>query len=311
MRISVEQLNGETLVLEVTPEMQMREVKEQIKDMQTWEDELSRDTTVVEVIFGDRKLANNDETLAQVGLSADSIVSAILRQNIARCSNKGGIGPDVDPETLVIVEIPDSEIEIADDAFGFCKAVAKVTIPNSVGHIGDSAFICCSALRNVTIGDSVELIEQRAFSCCTSLSSVTIPDSVLLIGDEAFAGCSALRHVTIPNSVRRIADGAFTHCTSLTSITIPDSVTHIERNAFAGCSSLVSVTIPHSVTSIGHEAFAYCSVLRDVTVPDSVTHISENAFFPLLECPQHLKGTNKSMTCGVRTHLGRIFRSAW
>ena len=43
MRILVEQLSGETLYLEVTAEMTMREVKEQLKRMHTWEDELSRD----------------------------------------------------------------------------------------------------------------------------------------------------------------------------------------------------------------------------------------------------------------------------
>ena len=92
MRISVEQLNGKTLVLEVTPEMRMREVKQQIKDMHEWEDELSRDTTVVEVIFDNKKLGN-DETVAQVGLSADSVLTGLFRQNIARYTNKRGFGP--------------------------------------------------------------------------------------------------------------------------------------------------------------------------------------------------------------------------
>ena len=36
MRISVEQLNGDTLDLEVTAEMTMRAVKEKLKGMRTW-----------------------------------------------------------------------------------------------------------------------------------------------------------------------------------------------------------------------------------------------------------------------------------
>ena len=193
MRILVEQLNGEVLVLEVTPEMKMREVKQQMKGTHAWEDELSRDMTFVELIFGDRKLGN-DETVAEVGLSADSIVTAVFKQNVARCSHNGGFGPDIDLETLVIVEIPDSETEIGDDAFGGCAAVAYVTIPTSARRIGQRAFAGCSALRHVTIPDSVTHIESFAFRGCASLTSVTIPDSVTRIGSHAFDFC---RHLTL------------------------------------------------------------------------------------------------------------------
>ena len=165
MQISVEQLNGKTLVLEVTPEMRMREVKQQIKDMQTWEDELSRDTTVVEIIFGDRKLGN-DETVAEVGLSADSVVTGLLRQNVACCTNKSGFGQDMCPETLVIVEIPDSVTKVGEYAFAGCKDVAKVTIPSSVRRIGGGAFADCSALRHVTIPNSMTSIGKDVFLRC-------------------------------------------------------------------------------------------------------------------------------------------------
>ena len=174
MRISVEQLNGETLVLEVTPEMTMREVKQQIKDMQTWEDDLSRDTTFVEVIVGNKKLGN-DETVAEVGLSEDSVVTGLLRQNIARCSSKDGFGTDIDPETLVIVEIPDSETEIGRRAFEGCEFVAKVAIPSSVRRIGNYAFAGCSALRT----DHPGLYDaHRAICLLFPLTSLEIPDSV-------------------------------------------------------------------------------------------------------------------------------------
>ena len=214
MRISVEQLNGETLVLEVTREMEMREVKQQIKDAQAWEDELIRDTTFVELIFGDRKLGN-DETVAEVGLSADSVVTAILSQNVARCSNKRSFGPDIDLETLVIVEIPDSEVEVRQAAFFLCKDVAKVTLPSSVRRIGHRAFAGCSALRHVTI-----------------------PDSVTHVGNAAFMRCSLLRSVVVPDSVEQLENGAFQGCESLRNVTIPDSVTWIGRDAFSCCSQL-------------------------------------------------------------------------
>ena len=64
-RISVELLNGETLDLEVKAEMTMREVKRKVKAMQTWEDEVSRNTTVVEVLVADKKV-KSEETVAEL-----------------------------------------------------------------------------------------------------------------------------------------------------------------------------------------------------------------------------------------------------
>ena len=88
MRITFEQLNGETLDLEVTAEMTMRAVKEQLKGMHTWEDELSRATTVVELIMGNQKVTNVD-TVEELGLGVtDSKVTAVLKKNVVECSNK-------------------------------------------------------------------------------------------------------------------------------------------------------------------------------------------------------------------------------
>ena len=68
MRISVELLNGETLDLEVTGDMTISQLKQQIKGLRTWEDEFIRDLTVVELILLEEKL-KNDDTLADLGLS--------------------------------------------------------------------------------------------------------------------------------------------------------------------------------------------------------------------------------------------------
>ena len=190
MRIVVEQLNGKTLDLEVTAEMTIRAVKEQLKRMHTWEDELSRDATVVEVILGDRQV-KNDETVQELGIGSDSKVTVVFKKNVVQCSNKSGFDPDLDPEALVIVEIPDSVTEIEAVAFADCERIAKVIIPSHVTSIGDGAFCGCS-----------------------SLVAVNIPDSVMLIGGLAFAGCSSLRAVNIPNSVRW-KPGAFDCGTSL------------------------------------------------------------------------------------------------
>ena len=242
MRILVEQLNGKTLDLEVTAEMTIRAVKEQLKGLHKWEDELSRDTTVVELIMGDKKVMN-EETVEELGLCHGSKVTAVFKKNVVQCSNMSGFGPDLDPEALVVVEIPDSVTEIEAEAFADCKRVAKVIIPSSVTQIGNGAFAGCTSLATVNIPNSVAKIEHSAFERCTSLVSVNIPDSVTSMADYVFHGCSALVLADIPDAVTQIGRRAFDDCSSLVSMTIPDSVTDIEPTAFADCYQL-TLTAP-------------------------------------------------------------------
>ena len=259
MRILVEQLNGDTMELDVTPETTVREVKEELKGMHKGEDELSRDTTVVELILGAKKVTN-EETVEELGLCEDSKVTVVFKKHVVQCTNKSGFGPDLDPEALVVVENPDSASEIQAWAFDDCIQVAKVIIPSSVTRIG-----------------------TWAFTHCISLVSVNIPDSVTWIADGAFCGCSALTEVIIPHSITHVGVQAFAHCSSLRSASIPDSVTQIGESAFAGCTSLVAVNIPSSVTQIDVSAFEGCASLVSMTIPDSVTTIWDGAFD---DCPQ-------------------------
>ena len=263
--ISVEQLNGQTLVLEVTPGMAIRQVKQMIKDMQTWEDEVSRDTAVVELIFGDKKVSSF-VTVAQAGLAEDSKVSAVFRPNVAQWSNADGFSPDVHPDALVIARILDSETEIIDWAFAYADLLAKVIIPATVTHIGVCAFYDCSRLTSVTIPDSVIYLGESVFNGCCSLATVNIPGCLTHTGDYAFQRCGSLVSVTIPESMIHIGNGAFLGCFSLVSVDIPASVTHIGVAAFLGCGSLETVTIPDSVTQIGDDAFSGCPRLS-LTLP--------------------------------------------
>ena len=242
MRILVQQLNGETFELEITPEMTMRAVKEQLKRMHKWEDELSRDTTLVEMILGDRKVMN-DETVEELGLCDGSKVTVVFRKNVVQCSNKGGLGPNLDPDALVIVEIPDLETEIKAWAFEDCAGVAKVIIPSTVTRIGDAAFNGCRALAAINIPDTVTQIGGGAFAGCSALAAVNIPDSVTQIGWYAFCGCASLVTINIPSCVTQVGAEAFYGCSSMFSVDIPDSVTEIFKSAFNGCKRL-TLTAP-------------------------------------------------------------------
>ena len=257
MNVSFRQLNGETMDLEVMPEITGRELKEQIKDRQLWDDELTRKTTRVEFLVGPSRLLTNDETAADAGLSPESDVTVLLKQNAVTCSEFEQFGHEFDLESLFVVEIPSGATEIVKNAFSGCRTLARATIPDSVTDIGPDAFADCSSLASVTIPNSVTRICFRAFAGCSSLASVTIPDSVTEIGTNVFSKCSSLASVTIPNSVTKIWHGAFSECSSLASVTIPDSVTEIGGQAFAGCSALTLV-VPMTRTRWEFGAFMGC-----------------------------------------------------
>lgn len=278
MQIAVELLNGQTFFVEVVPETTMSELKQEIKQMRTWEDQVSRDTTVVEVILGDQKVENED-TVAELGLSSDSKLSAVFRQNVARCAFQlGQFEAGIDPELPFVAEIPDSETEILGGAFEHCKRMVKVIIPSSVTTIGMCAFQGCSALIEVSLPDSVTHIEDRAFQHCSSMAHVSIPESLIHLGHGAFRGCSSLKTVRFPQSMTQIAAAAFSGCRALTDVAIPDSVTSIGERAFLGCKSLATVTISNSVSHIGDGAFQGCALLTSVNIPKSVSRLNKRVF---------------------------------
>ena len=115
-----------------------------------------------------------------------------------------------------------------------------VTIPDSVIEIRENAFSIRSGITAVTIGARVTKIGEGAFSSCFALSTVTIGAEVTEIGRWGFSKCPELSTVTLGNRVTKIGEGAFTGCYKLTDITIPDSVTEIGIEAFGYCDKLTS-----------------------------------------------------------------------
>ena len=199
--------------------------------------------------------------------------------------------------------IPNSVINIGDNAFNGCNSLASIEIPNSVTSIGDGAFGSCSGLFSVTInsdsivsksnlrgifgsqvkeyiiGDGVTSIGQDAFRDCTGLTSVTIGNGVSSIGNSAFFNCTGLTSVTIPNSVTSIGGSAFSRCTGLTSVAIPNSVTSIGDGAFGSCSGLFSVTInSDSIVSKSNLRNIFGTQVKEYIIGDGVTSIGQDAF---------------------------------
>ncbi len=166
--------------------------------------------------------------------------------------------------------VPDSVIEIGDDAFVTTNGLTKIVIGKNVNHIGrlrglEHFFseIEVSGENPVFSSEDGVLFDKARTALIrvppAFVGHYSIPATVTHIGEYAFRGCHQLSSVDILEGVISIGDSAFDGGSGLTTITIPDSVTSIGDWAFYGCSGLTVVTIPKNVVSIGNGVFAATS----------------------------------------------------
>ena len=166
------------------------------------------------------------------------------------------------------------------------RNITSIEIPNSVVTIADQAFSNCLTLTSVHIPNSVTSIGDGAFRGCTSLVSVLIPDSVTALGDNAFNGCSKLSSITLSKSIKTLYEGTFLFC-PLKQITIPSTTSiNVSGHCFVSMDKLESISVCEGHTQLYSEngvlfnknktiLIKYPPFKRDVMyrVPESVTSI--------------------------------------
>lgn len=94
-------------------------------------------------------------------------------------------------QTLEKVILPESLIEIGDDAFYNCTGLREVEALG-VKKIGYASFYGCYYLKKITWSAEIEHIGDSAFASCTRLKSLKIPESCAYIGTDAFMACESL-----------------------------------------------------------------------------------------------------------------------
>lgn len=193
-------------------------------------------------------------------------------------------------ETLTMIELPRTLLDIGANAFNGCTNLTSVTIdlnPNSAEfepvegmeyRIGAYAFSGCTSLTTLKLPKGITAIDEGAIRGCSELETVTIPDSVTDIGNGAFYRCTNLRKIKLPDGVETLGSLAFGECSSLTSVELSNSLIVIEDSTFSNCTALESIVIPESVTEIEDEAFAFCSGLKCVVIPSSVEKMGVQPF---------------------------------
>lgn len=153
---------------------------------------------------------------------------------------KGYLGDDkqvVIPETIEGVKV----VTIGENAFADSE-VESVILPDSIMEIGDDAFQDCKNLKTVQLPEKLKTIGMGAFAECSNLTEVKLPEKLKTIGWAAFAGCSNLTEVTIPENVTSLEYFAFANCEKLRSVTMSDELyqqlqlgNSILADIFSGC----------------------------------------------------------------------------
>ena len=179
---------------------------------------------------------------------------------------------------LDIDHLPDTTMEISQDALHGCTGIKRMRLPQGLGTIGPQAF-SRSGLEEIVIPNSVHMLQEGAFAKCEQLARATLPETLNHIPERLFAGCKALTQIRIPDGVTRIDNRAFMK-TGLTAVVLPASVQVMHFSAFRECEDLRSIDQPDDgrIDMIMSNTFARCVNLAHAPLLRHVTEIEHDAF---------------------------------
>ncbi|NLL56014.1 MAG: leucine-rich repeat protein [Clostridiales bacterium] len=213
--------------------------------------------------------------------------------------------------------VPLSVTQIYQSAFSGNGYVAKVNIPQSVMEIGDNAFYNCNNLASVDVNsnnanymtkdgilynkDGDDLIHYPSNK---KDAVFVVPDNVKRILPYAFKGCNNLISIVFSNQSKltTLQDHAFRGCNNLSKVDFGNNsmLSAIGAYAFYGCSNLTSINIPDSVQKIGQWSFEGCSSLQYEIVDDNLKYLGDWLIY--VEDKTVAEINLKSTTIGIGPH---------
>lgn len=205
--------------------------------------------------------------------------------------------------------------------FEDCDKITSIVIPNTVVNIFDNAFSNCTALKKVELSTSLVQIGREAFLNCNSLENIILPNSLTSLGSSSFRGCSGLKTVEIQGTIGTKGaymfsqSGIFSGCTGLekviindlagycsivflddhssplfyahhlylndeeiTDLIVPEEVKTIGDMAFKGCTSITNIVFHDNIEDIQRESFSGCTGITDLVLPNSIQYIRLDSF---------------------------------
>jgi hypothetical protein len=206
--------------------------------------------------------------------------------------------------TDTYVEVPEGIKYIAEDAFRGNTSIRFVKIPNSALELENNAFRDCKNLEAVLISEKLNTLGLNVFyNTAENLAIYGKTNVKKLFGVDfhyvGYAGSdfyyneggllvsngvllsytSSASDVEIPDGVLVIHNQVFKDKTGLRGVTLPEGLAAIEYSAFRNCSGLRYVVLPASLTTLGDRAFYSCANLKAAFVNEGLTGIGEYVFF--------------------------------
>ena len=192
-----------------------------------------------------------------------SKVNSLKPAFLAGCNNLKEIKVDPNNNTYDSRDNCNGIIHSSSDVLvAGCKSTV---IPNTVIEIGEEAFRGNEGLVSIEIPGSVRKIGQHAFALCKGLDEIFIPDGVTEMDDGAFTS-SGIKFLFIGKGLSIINGYTFSFCANLISVVVPNNVAIIRDGAFQNCENLTSLVLGSNVGEIGDGIFYDCPMMKDFYV---------------------------------------------
>jgi len=229
--------------------------------------------------------------------------------------------------------LPESIVEIGENAFRETETTSAIVIPESVRKIDDEAFAYIWEISEIILPGKMEYIGSGAFRTAAKFE-MRLPSTLRYIGDEAFAGAgNAYGTFSIPSNLEYLGHNAFHGtghdmtgdvlipaglltrlCMEIgfangTNITLPEGLKSIDRLAGKFNSPII---LPKSLEKIEQQAF-YCTRFSSpIIFPENLVYIGDGAFLesnlpgkveipPMIDC---VKSTSFNCTAITQVICG-------
>lgn len=166
----------------------------------------------------------------------------------------------------VAFDVLDGVEIVSDGAFYENRHLQIINLPQSLIEIGDNAFWGCDFVR-IKLPDSIKRIGNFAFGNCEQLSKMVLPNSLEYLGKNAFWSCRRIYEIVLPKSLKKIEEETFGCCSSLKSISIQNSEIIFDENAFDFLDSLERIEFNGFSSNINETIFNQTNNLKEIIVP--------------------------------------------
>lgn len=171
------------------------------------------------------------------------------------------------------IEMPDSVLEIGDNAFSYCT-MKKIRISDNLKSVGNEAFLCCENLLEIILPDTASYSNGNyhtswaygVFKDCSSLETIRIPcndvaactdgPSDYPMFENSFSGCLNLKQFILSNN----ADNLTIYCDALATKSLSIICRMLPK------SEMTSFAIPSNTEVLGEYTFEGCLNLKELII---------------------------------------------